>query len=242
MILHKNLSPFTQRSTTTILYWCVAVFIAATTNVSSSTELEKLMMLVKRNPESSDNYFQLDTLNKTLDSMTNNASTVSSTSTTEYSSPTITSDETTLSSDEFNLEYENSFDIDTVDMMMMNTSIVSSGINKSRDFEFPNNNNTASSISSAVDCSDFTEQKLMSIVICSTSDYMNNVNNRSDIDPSNITNFLIDDGLNSSQTFVNPLNDTSLSQTDIDSTLYLVQVVAIAIILGIIILATVIGE
>jgi hypothetical protein len=226
MILHKNISPLTW-STTTILYWCVMVFIAAT-NVSSSTELEKLMMLVKRNPESSDNYFQLDTLNKTLDSMTNNISTVS----TELS--TIASDETTLSTDEFNLENENLVDIDTV--MTMNTSVASSEINKSSDFEFSNNISSAT----AVDCSDFTEQKLMSIVICSTSDYMNNVNNRSDLDPLNITNILIDDGLNSSQ--IPFVNDTSPTQTDIDSTLYLAQVITTAVILGIIILATVIGK
>jgi hypothetical protein len=201
MILHKNISPLSR--STTILYWCVVAFIAAT-NVSSSTDSEKLMMIAKRSSESSvsDNYFQLDTLNKTLDNMVNNVSisTLTTPSEAELSS-TIASDETTLSSEEFTVEDENQFDLDSV----MNASIISSGINKSRDFEVYN--------SSAVDCSDFTEQKLMSIVICSTSDYMNNVNNRSEIDPINITNILID-GLNSSQTFVNPLNDTSLTETN----------------------------
>lgn len=235
MILHKNISPLSR--STTILYWCVVAFIAAT-NVSSSSDLEKLMTIVKRNPESSsssvsENYFQLDTLNKTalVDNMMNNVSISTSTREDDAELYTIASDETTLSSDEFNLEDENQFDLDTI----MNASIISSGINKSRDFEVFN------SSSAAVDCSDFTEQKLMSIVICSTSDYMNNVNNNSEIDPINVTNILID-GLNSSQTFVNPLNDTSLTETDIDSTLYLTQVIITAVILGIIILATVIGE
>lgn len=106
-------------------------------------------------------------------------------------------------------------------------------MNETNDFDisYPND----------VDCSEFTEQKLMNIVICST-EYINNATS------NNLTR---SDAWNSSQlTFADELNTTHIpndtstvdGEIDFDSTAYLVQVVTTSVILGIIILATVIGK
>lgn len=105
-------------------------------------------------------------------------------------------------------------------------------MNDTNDFEisYPND----------VDCSEFTEQKLMNIVICST-EYINNASsNLNQSDVWNSSKITFGDEFNTT----NIPNDTSttIDEIEFESTAYLVQVVTTSVILGIIILATVIGK
>lgn len=106
--------------------------------------------------------------------------------------------------------------------------------------------------SNLVDCNDFTEQKLLNIVICAISDVNSNVI----INGSSADNSTFNDTLsrNISDEFIRFYNasdgseitgnDSTTNCTDFDyePTLYFIQVITTAVVLGIIILATVIGE
>jgi hypothetical protein len=102
-----------------------------------------------------------------------------------------------------------------------------------------------------VDCNDFTEQKLLNIVICAISDVNSNVI----INGSNADNSTFNDTLNrnisdefnrfynaSDGSEITGNNSTTCTDFDYESTLYFIKVITTAVILGIIILATVIGE
>lgn len=120
-----------------------------------------------------------------------------------------------------------------------------------------NNFTTDSVLSSLVDCNDFTEQRLLNIVICSISDVNNNINlinGSSTAENSTFNETLrnISDDLIRLYNFNNSYyyngtevsgNDTTgIKATQFESTIYFIQVVTTAVVLGIIILATVIGE
>jgi hypothetical protein len=111
---------------------------------------------------------------------------------------------------------------------------------------------TDASASNLVDCNDFTEQKLLNIVICSISDVNSNVINGTSAENStfndtalrNISDeynrfFNASDG---SDITGNNTTDTNNEFESFESTLYFIQVITTAVVLGIIILATVIGE
>jgi hypothetical protein len=112
---------------------------------------------------------------------------------------------------------------------------------------------TADSVmNNLVDCNDFTEQKLLNIVICSISDVNSNIINGSNAENStfndtlrNISDDLIRFYNNNSfynGTEVSGTSTTGNKTTDFDATIYFIQVITTAVVLGIIILATVIGE
>lgn len=116
---------------------------------------------------------------------------------------------------------------------------------------------TESVLSSLVDCSDFTEQKLLNIVICSIGDVNNNLINGTSAIENNAFNETfrnISDDLiriyNNNSNFFNGSeyevagngSITGIKATQFESTIYFIQVVTTAVLLGIIILATVIGE
>lgn len=149
----------------------------------------------------------------------------SSSTTTAQSSETEPNDFVDDANDDMEAKAENS----TTTLIDMNINLM----NETNDFDisYPND----------VDCSEFTEQKLMNIVICST-EYINNAtsNNLTRSDAWNSSQLLYADELNTT----NIPNDTSMveGEIDFDSTAYLVQVVTTSVILGIIILATVIGK
>lgn len=118
-----------------------------------------------------------------------------------------------------------------------------------------NNFTTDSVLNSFVDCNDFTEQKLLNIVICSLSDVNNNLVNGSNTAENstfnetlrNISDDLINlYNLNESYFFndteVSGNNTTGNTSSQFESTIYFIQVITTAVVLGIIILATVIGE
>lgn len=118
-----------------------------------------------------------------------------------------------------------------------------------------NNFTPSSLLNNFVDCNDFTEQKLLNIVICSISDVNINLINGSNAIENNIFNETFrnisdDDSIrlhNNDSYYYNGTeiagNDTAGSNTtDFESTAYFIQVVTTAVVLGIIILATVIGE
>jgi hypothetical protein len=106
--------------------------------------------------------------------------------------------------------------------------------------------------SNLVDCNDFTEQKLLNIVICAISDVNSNVI----INGSSADNSTFNDTLsrNISDEFIRFYNASDGSEItgnnstttcidfDYEPTLYFIQVITTAVVLGIIILATVIGE
>jgi hypothetical protein len=109
--------------------------------------------------------------------------------------------------------------------------------------------------SNLVDCNDFTEQKLLNIVICSISDVNSNIINGTSAENSTFNDTFknISDDLirfyNTNNSFFNGTevsgNDTSptgFEAIDFESTVYFIQVITTAVVLGIIILATVIGE
>lgn len=116
-----------------------------------------------------------------------------------------------------------------------------------------NNFTTDSVLNNLVDCNDFTEQKLLNIVICSISD-VNSFNGSNATENSTFNETLrnVSDDLirlynfNNSYfyngTEVSGNNTTDLNATQYESTIYFVQVITTAVVLGIIILATVIGE
>lgn len=119
------------------------------------------------------------------------------------------------------------------------------------------NFSTDNVLSSLVDCSDFTEQKLLNIVICSIGDVNNNfINGTSAIENNafNETFRNISDDLiriyNNNSNFSNGSeyevagngSIAGIKATQFESTIYFIQVVTTAVLLGIIILATVIGE
>ena len=102
-----------------------------------------------------------------------------------------------------------------------------------------------------VDCNDFTEQKLLNIVICSISDVNNNVINGSIADNSTFNDTALrnisDDfggfyNISDGSEITGNGNDTSHINVEFQTTLYFIQVITTAVVLGIIILATVIGE
>ena len=118
-----------------------------------------------------------------------------------------------------------------------------------------NNFTTDSVLNNLVDCNDFTEQKLLNIVICSISDVNNNLINGSNAAENSTFNETLrnisDDlirlyNFNNSYyyngTEVSGNNATGIKATQFESTIYFIQVVTTAVVLGIIILATVIGE
>lgn len=120
------------------------------------------------------------------------------------------------------------------------------------------NNFTADGmLNNLVDCNDFTEQKLLNIVICSISDVNSNLINGSiaaENSTFNETLRNISDDLvrlynfnnsfyyNETDVTGNTTNATAINGWDFESTLYFIQVITTAVVLGIIILATVIGE
>lgn len=118
-----------------------------------------------------------------------------------------------------------------------------------------NNITTDGVLNSSVDCNDFTEQKLLNIVICSINDVNNNlVNGSSNLENStfnetfrNISEELIrlynfNNSYYYNGTEVTGNDTTGIKATQFESTIYFIQVVTTAVVLGIIILATVIGE
>ena len=118
-----------------------------------------------------------------------------------------------------------------------------------------NNFTTDSVLSSLVDCNDFTEQKLLNIVICSITDVNSNnlINGSNAVDNSTYNDTLrnVSDDLFRIYNFNNSYNGTEIAgnnsssgfeASQFESTIYFIQVVTTAVVLGIIILATVIGE
>lgn len=118
-----------------------------------------------------------------------------------------------------------------------------------------NNFTTDSVLNSLVDCNDFTEQKLLNIVICSISDVNSNlINGSNTVENSTFNDTLrnISDDLSSLYNLNDSyfFNDSEVSGNDttgnttsqFESTIYFIQVITTAVVLGIIILATVIGE
>lgn len=114
---------------------------------------------------------------------------------------------------------------------------------------------TETVLNNLVDCNDFTEQKLLNIVICTISDVNSNlVNGSSAIENSTfnetLRNISVDlirlYNLNNSyyynETDVTGNESTTFKATHFESTIYFIQVITTAVVLGIIILATVIGE
>ena len=113
---------------------------------------------------------------------------------------------------------------------------------------------STNALNNLVDCNDFTEQKLLNIVICSISDVNSNIINGTNADNSTFNNDTfknISDGLiryyNTNNSFFNGTevsgnNDTGIKATEFETTIYFIQVITTAVVLGIIILATVIGE
>lgn len=110
---------------------------------------------------------------------------------------------------------------------------------------------TDSVLNSFVDCNDFTEQKLLNIVICSISDINNNLSSAENSTFNETLRNISDDlirlyNYNNSYSY----NETEVSGNDteeyktsqFESTIYFIQVITTAVVLGIIILATVIGE
>lgn len=115
------------------------------------------------------------------------------------------------------------------------------------------NSAATSALNNLVDCNDFTEQKLLNIVICSISDVNSNIINGTNADNSTFNDTFknISDDLirfyNTNNSFFNGTevsgnNDTDIKATEFETTIYFIQVITTAVILGIIILATVIGE
>lgn len=114
---------------------------------------------------------------------------------------------------------------------------------------------TDSVLNSLVDCNDFTEQKLLNIVICSISDVNNNLINGSNTAENSTFNetlrnisddlfrlYNFNDSYYYNGTEVSGNNSTGVKASQFESTIYFIQVVTTAVVLGIIILATVIGE
>lgn len=147
------------------------------------------------------------------------------------------------------------------DVKMLNVSIVpplsAASINETLliGASHYNNFSTDSVLNNLVDCNDFTEQKLLNIVICSMNDVNNNNNliNVSSAENSTFNDTLrnISDDLVRLYNFNNSYNGTEvagndsssdLKATQFESTIYFIQVITTAVVLGIIILATVIGE
>lgn len=115
------------------------------------------------------------------------------------------------------------------------------------------NSAASSALNNLVDCNDFTEQKLLNIVICSISDVNSNIINGTNADNSTFNDTFknISDDLirfyNTNNSFFNGTevsgnNDTGIKATEFETTIYFIQVITTAVVLGIIILATVIGE
>lgn len=118
--------------------------------------------------------------------------------------------------------------------------------------------NSSSAISNLVDCSDFTEQKLLNFVLCSSYD----VNSNLIINASNAENSTFNDTLrNISDDIIRLYNfnnsyyyngtgyevsgnntTTDNKSANLETTIYFIQVITTAVVLGIIILATIIGE
>jgi hypothetical protein len=145
------------------------------------------------------------------------------------------------------------------DVKMLNISNVPSSMNETLLIGASHYNNfTADSVlNNLVDCNDFTEQKLLNIVICSINDVNSNnlINGSNAAENSTFNDTLrnISDDLIRLYNFNNSYNyngtevagndsssDSKASQ--FESTFYFIQVITTAVILGIIILATVIGE
>lgn len=105
------------------------------------------------------------------------------------------------------------------------------------------------SVNNLVDCNDFTEQKLLNIVICSISDVNSNVINGTSAENSTFNDTTLRNISDDYSRFYNASdgsditgNNTSDNENEFESTLYFIQVITTAVVLGIIILATVIGE
>ncbi|CAH1707189.1 unnamed protein product [Chironomus riparius] len=112
---------------------------------------------------------------------------------------------------------------------------------------------STSALNNLVDCNDFTEQKLLNIVICSISDVNSNIINGTNAENSTFNDTFknISDDLirfyNTNNSFFNGTevsgnNDTGIKATEFETTIYFIQVITTAVVLGIIILATVIGN
>lgn len=121
--------------------------------------------------------------------------------------------------------------------------------------EWHKNFTTDSVLNSLVDCNDFTEQKLLNIVICSITDVNSNnlINGTNAVESSTYNDTLknVSDDLFRIYNFNNSYNGTEVAGNDstsdirgsqFESTIYFIQVITTAVVLGIIILATVIGE
>lgn len=106
---------------------------------------------------------------------------------------------------------------------------------------------TDASANNLVDCNDFTEQKLLNIVICSISDVNSNVNGTS-ADNSTFNDTALRNISDEYNRFYNTSDgseitgNTTSDTREFESTIYFIQVITTAVVLGIIILATVIGE
>lgn len=137
------------------------------------------------------------------------------------------------------------------DVKMLNmTSVPPSSINETLLIGASHYSNftTDNVLNGMVDCSDFSEQKLLNIVICSLSDVNSNALENSTFNETlrNVSDDLIRLYNNSyyyNETDVtgNDTDDDSKA-TQFESTFYFIQVITVAVVLGIIILATVIGE
>lgn len=108
---------------------------------------------------------------------------------------------------------------------------------------------TDASANNLVDCNDFSEQKLLNIVICSISDVNSNVINGTSAENSTFNDTALRNISDEINRFYNGSdgseitgNNTSHTNDEFESTLYFIQVITTAVVLGIIILATVIGE
>lgn len=108
---------------------------------------------------------------------------------------------------------------------------------------------TDASANNLVDCNDFTEQKLLNIVICSISDVNSNVINGTSAENSTFNDTALRNISDEYNRFYNASdgsditgNNTETEKNEFESTLYFIQVITTAVVLGIIILATVIGK
>jgi hypothetical protein len=145
------------------------------------------------------------------------------------------------------------------DVKMLNISNVPSSMNETLLIGASHYNNftTDSVLNNLVDCNDFTEQKLLNIVICSINDVNSNsiINGSNAAENSTFNDTLrnISDDLIRLYNFNNSYNyngtevagndsTSDIKATEFESTIYFIQVITTAVILGIIILATVIGE
>lgn len=205
-----------------IIIVCLSILIKSIIASSSSNYDNEKFTILTRNDFQTENYFATMKQDE-------NVAKNGSQSSTFYDHPSSTMP-IPNDSDDSKTENENSIELTTT-VINLNINLMNETNN---DFEISYND---------VDCSEFNEQKLMNIVICST-EYINNASNnlnRSDVDDIwNSTKLLFGDEFNTTNIPNN--TSTTIDEIDFDSTAYLVQVVTTSVILGIIILATVIGN